>query len=239
MSLRLKHPSTHLCIGASQYGKSYHLYNIIRNLKSLYPPHIDFKTIYYLYGEVDAIKNIPCDIAPKLSLVNGIPDDFSVLLSCSKPAIIIFDDLYTQVFNKPEIVNLILNSVHHSDLTCIITTQVAFPREKYARTLALNAQYIHFLPSPRMNASFTHLASQVTEPEDRKVLLESYRDACKSGRTAFLMDLHPATANWARYRTHIFDSDECCVVYCPRRFYDECKSSAEVTLSDGAQGRLP
>jgi hypothetical protein len=200
----------------------------------LYNPNINFKTINWFYGEKDAIKNIPSDVKTKLSLVNGIPHNFSSLFNCPKPAIFIFDDLFSQIFIRPEIVNLILNSVHHCDITCILTSQVAFPKEKNARTLALNCQYIIYLPSPRMNASFAHLVSQIAEPEDRKALLEAYRDsiATNGPRTPFILDLHPATANWARYRTHCFQSDVCSVIYCPQRYYHECTTSPETTVSD-------
>jgi hypothetical protein len=232
MSLRLKHPAAHQILGSSQSGKSFYLYNYLRNLKSLYNPNINFKTIYWFYGEKDAIKNIPLDVKTKLTLVDGIPINFSSLFNCPKPAIFIFDDLFSQIFIRPEIVNLILNSVHHCDITCILTSQVAFPKEKNARTLSLNSHYIVFLPSPRMNASFSHLTSQIAEPEDRKALLDAYRDsiATSGPRTPFILDLHPATANWARYRTHIFPSNDCTIIYCPKRFYNDCISSPETTI---------
>lgn len=222
-----------LSLGQSQAGKSFWLYSYLRNLSSLYPPCTRFKTILYCYGEKDALKNIPTDVRKKLTLVSGIPKDLTSL-PLAKPAIICFDDLYTQVFNNNEIVNLFVNSIHHSDITVVLTSQVLFPKERNARILTLNSQYIVFCPSPRTNAQFGHLASQIAEPGERKALLDAYHDHITSTtRAPFVLDLHPCTPNWCRYRSHIFDSDECSIVYCPRKYYNEQSFASEVTTLNG------
>lgn len=231
MSLTLRHGACHYIIGSSQSGKSQYIYSFLRNLDNLYSPVIRFKSIYWCYGEQDAIKNIPSDIYGKLTLHEGIPDLSNLVLE--KPAIIVFDDLYTQIFNRPEVVNFILNNVHHSDTSVLITTQVAFPREKYARSIATNSQYLVYLPSPRTNSQFGHLATQISEPGESKALIEAYRDSLQKKYTAFFCDLHPQSPNWCRFRTNIFPTDQCTIVYCPTRYSDECKADTQTTPLDG------
>lgn len=221
-------------LGQSQSGKSQWVYKYLQNLRSLYNPDVDFKSIIYCYGERDALKNIPTDIRQKLTLVPGIPDNLTAL-AVKKPAIIIFDDLYSVVFKTESLVNLFLNSVHHSDTTVVLTSQVLFPKERNARLLTLNSQYILFCPSPRTNAQFGHLATQIAAPGERKALLEAYNDHITNSPpcSPFLLDLHPLTPNWARYRTSIFPTDECTVVYCHKKHYNADGSFAsEVTTPD-------
>lgn len=222
-----------LFLGQSQSGKTCWIYSYLRNLETLYPPHIKFKEILYFYGEPNAIKNFPKDLKDKVSFISGVQQD---ILSHARntPAIIIFDDLYQSIFSNSEIVNLFCNSVHHSDVTVLLTTQVLFPKEKNARVLALNSQYIVFCPSPRTNAQFSTLAGQIAEPGERKSLLQAYRNHLSTNpRSPFFLDLHPQSENWCRYRTQIFDTDECSIVYCPLKYYNEQTFKEKATSSAG------
>lgn len=219
--------------GQSQSGKSQWLYNYIRNLDKLYNPNIKFRQILYCYGEEQALKDIPGDLRKKLTLFPGIPPDLQTQ-PLAKPAIIVFDDLFTQVFSNKSIVDLFVNSVHHCDITVVLTSQVLFPREPYARTLTLNSQYIVFCPAPRTNSQFGYLATQVCSGDERRALVNAYKTHLENHPTEpFLLDLHPLTPNWARYRSHIFHSGECTIVHCPVKLYNAIKDSPEITAFIG------
>lgn len=201
----------------------------------MYGPNVSFKTILYCYGEKNALKNIPGDVLNKLTLHAGIPDNITSL-PIDKPAIICFDDLYTQVFNNTDIVNLFVNSIHHSDISVVLTSQNLFPREKNARVLALNSQYVVFCPSPRTNSQFACLASQITGPGERQALMQAYRDhLATTTQTPFVLDLHPCTPNWCRYKANLFENDECSIVYCPQKYYNDQKFTSEITTFDGVE----
>ncbi|KAK3913913.1 DNA-directed RNA polymerase subunit beta [Frankliniella fusca] len=92
-----------------------------------------------------------------------------------------------------------------------------------------------FCNSPRTNSQFGVLASQIAEPGQRKNLVEAFRQHLATNpRSPFLLDLHPLTENWCRYRTQIFDKEECSIVYCPKKYYNEQRFAPEITTSFGS-----
>lgn len=218
MSMRVLHRSAWLIFGSSQVGKSVWLTRYLRNLPSLYGPELKFKSIVWFYGSKNSLQGIPSDVRKKIThFVQGIPDNLEEFC-VPKPAIYIFDDLCSEAFNNPEILNLFIRGVHHDDITILVTSQANFLRERYARLCSLNCQYIVQFPSPRDAGQFAYLARQVL-PDQWRDLVSAYSEHTATPYQPFLLDLHPSCPTpWARFRGNILPDEECSVVYCPNKY---------------------
>ena len=82
-------------------------------------------------------------------------------------------------------------------------TQNLFDKNKYARTISLNAHYIVLFKNPRNVTQFATLARQMY-PNSSKFAIEAYRDATSVPFEYLLVDLKPDQDERRRLRTNIF-----------------------------------
>ena len=91
-------------------------------------------------------------------------------------------------------------------------TQNLFPKEKNARTISLNCNYIILLNNPRDRNQILHLARQMF-PNDSKFLLECFNDAVENRLYGYLfLDFTQTTKNNYRVQTGVCP-DEDRIVY--------------------------
>jgi len=69
-------------------------------------------------------------------------------------------------------------------------TQNVFDKNKYARTISLNANYLVLFKNPRDTNQFAVLSRQMY-PESWKFAIEAYWDAISSPFSYLLVDLRP------------------------------------------------
>jgi adenylate kinase family enzyme len=139
----------------------------------------------------------------------GIPtDDFLD----SGNMILVIDDLMDEA--QGSVSTIFTRTSHHRNITCIFLSQNLFPKNKFARNISLNSNYIVLMKNCRDKAQISHLARQVY-PNNSKFLVEAYHDATREPYTYLLLDFKPETDETNRICTGILSS-ETTYVYQPK-----------------------
>jgi hypothetical protein len=142
---------------------------------------------------------------------DGVPEDFKN--EGGKPALIILDDLLTEVYSK-QVCTLFTKGCHHRNISVLLITQNLFHQGTYCRDIFLNTKYLVLLNNTRDKQQFTHLARQVY-PENSKNLYEAYLDAAGKAHGYLVLDFAQDTDEKLRYRSHIFPEEHPIIFYVP------------------------
>lgn len=140
----------------------------------------------------------------------GLPSNLGSL----RNALIIIDDLMTELAGDTRLSNLFTKGSHHRNLSVIFITQNFFHQGKEMRNIHLNSHYIVLYKNPRDKSQVTHLARQMF-PGKTKAFQEIYQDATAPAYGYLFIDLRPETDERLRMRTGIFPQDKY-FVYEPR-----------------------
>ena len=95
--------------------------------------------------------------------------DFETL-DASVPKLLILDDMMGEL--SQEITNLFTKHAHHRTLSVIFTTQNIFDKNKYMRTISLNATYLIMFKSPRDGSQIAYLSRQM-RPDNPRIVQEA------------------------------------------------------------------
>ena len=95
-------------------------------------------------------------------------------------------------------------------MSVVFLVQNLFPKNKYARTISLNAHYMVLFKNPRDVGQFAVLAKQMY-PSGSQFAVEAYKDATGCPYGYLLVDLKPDTDEQHRWRTNIFPDEMTCV----------------------------
>jgi len=128
----------------------------------------------------------------------GLPHLSDEVFDGSEPSLIVRYHIFTKIS-------------HHRNISILHLTQNLFDKNKYARTISLNAHYIVLFKNPRDASQFAMLARQMY-PNASKFALEAYRDATERPFGYLFVDLKPDQDERCRLRTNIFP-DEMQYVY--------------------------
>ena len=146
--LKLSTPISCLVAGPTMSGKSRFIYKLLQNQAHIFDKQ--FVKIYYCYAIdqplfMDMKKNMP-----KIVFYQGIPD-MTLITSWSKEGsvMLVFDDFQEQISNSKEASDLLLAGTHHLGVSSIIVYQNLYPKNKYARNIALNTQVYLMLKNRR------------------------------------------------------------------------------------------
>ena len=71
-----------------------------------------------------------------------------------------------------------LQQKHHRNISVAFLAQNLFPKNKFARTMSLNAHYMVLFKNPREVSQFANLARQMY-PKTSQFAVEAYRDATR------------------------------------------------------------
>jgi len=109
--------------------------------------------IVYCYGEY---QQLFCGY-PRVVFHQGLPDlnDFDG----NEPTLLIIDDLMHET--NETVVNLFTKGSHHRNVSVVYLAQNLFPKNKFARTISLNAHYMILFKNPRDASQFANLARQM------------------------------------------------------------------------------
>lgn len=162
--------------------------------------------IIYCYGEYQQLFRQ----YPQVTFHEGLPDmnDFDG----SEPILLVVDDLMDQT--NETIANLFTKGSHHRNVSVVFLVQNMFPRNKFARTISLNAHYMVLFKNPRDASQFANLARQMY-PKRSQFAVEAYKDATHEPYSYLLVDLRPEQDEELRLRTNIFPG-ETHYVYVPK-----------------------
>ena len=131
MSCTLHHPFTATVAGPMGNGKSQWVLRLIGNaLEMIEPPPT---RIWYCYGEYQLIFNN----YPNVHFHKRLPESSDVVFDGTEATLLVLDDLMSET--NELVANTFTKLSHHRDVSVIHLTQNLFDKNKYARTISLNA----------------------------------------------------------------------------------------------------
>ena len=111
-------------------------------------------------------------------------------------------------------------SSHHRNISVVFLAQNLFPKNKFARTVSLNAHYMVLFKNPRDVSQFANLARQMY-PKKSQFSVEAYRDATREPYSYLSVDLRPKQDEELRLRTNIFPRETHYVYECMSQYRTE------------------
>jgi len=200
MSLcKLRHPFTAVVAGPTSCGKTAWVLKLVQNASQMIDPPPS--RIHYCYGEYQPI----FDGHPSVTFREGLPQMSDSVFDGSQPTMLIIDDLMSET--NQLVADIFTKISHHRDISVIYMTQNVFDKNKYARTISLNAHYLVLFKNPRDANQFAVLSRQMY-PESWRFAVEAYRDATGSPFSYLLVDLRPDLEDErCRLRTNIFPGE--------------------------------
>jgi len=196
MTLTLKHPFTCIVAGPTSCGKTQFVFRLIDNAECMIdPPPCK---IVYCYGEY---QQLFC-LYPHVEFRRGLPDidDFDG----SRPTVLVLDDLMDEA--DESVAKLFTRGSHHRNVSVLFVAQNLFPKNKFARTMSLNAHYMVLFKNPRDATQFANLARQMY-PKTWQFAVEAYKYATREPYSYLVVDLTPVQDEDLRLRTNVFPGE--------------------------------
>ncbi|KMQ83493.1 hypothetical protein RF55_19908 [Lasius niger] len=155
--------------------------------------------VIYCYGAYQPLFNTMKDVI----FEEGIPP----YLNQTHNALIIVDDLMSELGNDSRLANLFTKGSHHRNLSIVFIVQNLFHKGSQMRNIHLNSHYLVLFKNPRDKTQITHLGRQMF-PGKNKSIQEIFEDATSPAYGYLFLDFHPMTEDYLRMRTGIFPGDE-------------------------------
>ena len=133
--VKFEHPANWVIGAPSQSGKSYLVYQILKNSDILIRP--SFKEIIYCYSEWQPLYEKMITDIKNITFVKGLPE-----LDTVENAFVILDDLMNEVIEDKRLLTLFTVGSHHRKISVIFLTQNIYEKGRYARSISLNAHYL-------------------------------------------------------------------------------------------------
>ena len=159
------------------------------------------RRVIYCYGEYQQLFNG----YPRIDFRRGLPDmeDFD-----DDGTLLIIDDLMDET--DETIAKLFTKGSHHRNVSVVFLVQNLFHKNKYIRTISLNAHYMVLFKNPRDASQFASLARQMY-PNRSAFAVEAYKDATREPYSYLLVDLRPGkTKIYACEPTYFPETDSTC-----------------------------
>ena len=136
-------PATILLVGQSNSGKSHYVRKLIDNGDAMFTiPPTKYVWLYNmfqpLYDEIERTTN------GTVSFVQGLPSrsDIESWAKGESHLCLIVDDLYHQLINSRDMLDLFVMLCHHLCASVITTSHNIFMGGKFSKTITLNSHYI-------------------------------------------------------------------------------------------------
>ena len=196
--------------GSSGSGKTTFLYRVLREKDQLFsdPP----KKILYCHGVYqNMFDSMERDL--DIEFVEGIPSEEKIEeFANGESRCIVLDDLMTDVVESKHIQHLFTRGSHHKNLTVVYLNQNMYCQGKFARTLAINTQYLVIFKSPRDCSQLGVLGRQIGVGRS---ITEAYLDIMSNQNYGYLLvDLSPHNEDGYLLKTNIFPGEDI-VIYTP------------------------
>jgi len=150
-----------------------------------------------VYGEHQPVFNG----YPQVHLEDGLPQLNDEVFDGREPTMIVVDD---HMFDVNQLFADILTKIsHHRNISILYLTQNLFNKNRYARTISLNAHYLILFKNRRDAEQFAIFARQMY-PTCWKFAAEGYEDATNMPYGYLLVDLKPDQDERYRLRTNVF-----------------------------------
>ena len=198
MSCTLHHPFTAIVAGLTWCGKTKWVLHLVDNARKMTQPPP--AKIWYCYGEYQQLFSEYCHA----NFHEGLPDMNHKVFDGRYPTLLVVDDLMSE--SNQLVANIFTKISHHRNISILHLTQNIFDKNKFARTISLNAHYLVLFQNPRDANQFATLARQMY-PNDSRFAAEAYADATSVPYGYLLVDLKPEQDDRYRLRTNVFPSE--------------------------------
>jgi len=195
--LPLRHPFTAIVAAPTSCGKTRFVFRLIDHVsRMIYSPP---NKIVYCYGEY---QQLFCQY-PRVIFHQGLPELYD--FDGKEPVLLIIDDLMQET--NDTVANLFTKGSQHRNVSVVYLTQNLFPKKnKFARTMRLNAHYMVLFKNHRDATQFANLARQMY-PKTSQFAVEAYKDPTREPYSYLLVDLLPEPDDDLRLRTNIFPGE--------------------------------
>jgi len=129
----LQHPFTAVVAGPTGCGKSQFVLRLIDNAHEMI--ELAPTRIWYSYGEYQHIFGS----YPQVHFQEGLPELNDEVFDGQEPSLLIVNDLMSET--NQLVANIFTKISHHRNISVLYLTQYVFAKNKYVRTIALNAHY--------------------------------------------------------------------------------------------------
>lgn len=204
-NLPLQHTFTMIIAAPSRGGKTHFVAKLLRESNQMIQPSP--QEIYYCYTQYQPL----FDSMRGVHFHQGMIDIETI--DSSKRNLLILDDLMQEVDENVE--KMFTRDSHHRNLSVIFLTQNLYQKNRFMRTMSLNASYIVLFRNPRDINQIGVLARQMYS-KNSSFLIDAFRDATAVPYGYILVDLRQETPDLLRVRTGIFQ-DEHAYIYLPKR----------------------
>jgi hypothetical protein len=217
--LRFKTPFTYICAGASQSGKTTHVFNTIKYRRELFDRCPD--NIIYFYNQWQPSfahfeqQNIVTEWVNALPTIDVLKEK-TLAHREGNGSLVIIDDFVQHLNN--DIADLFTVLCHADNINVILLTQNLFSKNPVFRTISLNATYISLFKNPRDNSQIGHFAKQFS-PGNARYLVEAFQTCTKSAYSYMLFDHHQATPEMFRIRSNILPHEAPMILWVQKNKY--------------------
>jgi len=198
MSCKLHHPFTAVVAGFTGSGKSEWVLRLIDHANEIIEPPPS--RVWYCYSEFQSTFNN----YRQIHFHEGLPDMSEAAFDGSESTLLILDDLMAET--NLLVANVFTKISHHRNVSVVYLTQNLFDKNKYARTISLNAHYLALFKNPQDATQFATLAREMY-PYASKFAIEAYKDATSAPYGYLLIDLKPDHGDRCRLRTNVFPGE--------------------------------
>jgi hypothetical protein len=202
---RLIHPFTMIVTGITGSGKTEFVKRLLERQKKCID--VPIHKVYYHYSIFQPAYARMRKTVPNIEFHKGIPSRWERLNeneTFKKDYVIVIDDLMAKALDDPTTASLYMAGSHHENISVITLTQNMFPRQKEARTVSINSQYLVLFKNPRDKSQIKTLATQITDGKgERRHFIDSYVAATKKPYTYLFADFKPTTPEELKYRDGI------------------------------------
>ena len=197
---RLQSPFTMLIAGPTSCGKSYLVFDIIKNYKTLITPEVH--DINYCYSQwqpgFEDMKKLGVKFHQGLFSREELFDDTR---DTSRHSLLIIDDLLDAEY-APLAKDLFIKGSHHLNMNVIFITQNLFFANKDFRTLSLNAHYLVIFKNPRDMSQIGYISRQAF-PAHPSFLTQVYNNETHRRHSYIVLDCKQSTPDHLRVRNSV------------------------------------
>jgi len=144
---KLCRPFTAVVPGPTSCGKTAWVLKLVRNASQMIDPPLS--RIHYCYREYQSI----FDHYSLVIFREGLPQMTDDVFDGSQPTMLVIDDLISETIQL--VADIFTKILHHCNISRIYMTQSVFHKNKFARTISLNAHYLVLFKNPRDANQFT------------------------------------------------------------------------------------
>jgi hypothetical protein len=200
MILKFRTPIRMTVFSFSGGGKTTFVSQLIDNQEEAFDK--PFEKIYYF---AKFSSSVPINIRNKVIFQSDLPTEKHLENSGNERVLIVLDDLAHCVYDSP-VVQIMSQQGRHRNLSYIILTQNLFSRQRLARDINLNSNYIILLRVVRDLQCIQSLSRQLT-PLDPSRLSKIYYKYITQPFKALVIDLNVECNDLLRFRSDVFNEE--------------------------------